>query len=671
RELHFMSFAFDGAHERWLTALGHGGSLLLRDDALWTPEQTYAAMQRHGVTVAAFPPVYLQQLAEHAERDGNPPPVRIYCFGGDAVPVAGFELAKRALKPRYIINGYGPTETVVTPLIWKAAMDTECGAAYAPIGSFVGERCGYVLDADLNPLPAGVAGELYLGGVGLARGYLQRPGLSAERFVANPFSRTGERLYRTGDLVRQREDGTFDYLGRIDNQVKVRGFRIELGEIEARLQDAGEVREAVVVARDAASGKQLLGYVVAEDGADASGLLERLRERLKRDLPEYMVPAHLALLPAMPLTPNGKIDRKALPDIDVTASEAYVAPRNELELALAGIWQEVLGIARIGVHDNFFELGGDSILSMQVVAKARALKKLGFSLKLRDLIQKPSIAALSGYDDSAAPPSPILALNAAVDGCPPLFCVHAGFGTVFDYEPLARRLNGRRSVLAIQARSLLDPNWRDVSLQRMAEDYVALIRQRQAEGPYHLLGWSLGGTLGMLMAAELERQGQQVAFLGLLDSYVPGTEAPAADDWREDLLDFLSVSAGLETRPPLAAGLEQRDNVSAAIAECLGVGQTGKGGLGCDELAQVFLVARQLKQLSGQLDSCSPIQVRPLCWWTRGRGEEVRALSRQLGGQPLAGRVAACGHFQIPHAQEVLDSLVEALEEIHGSLVYS
>ncbi|MFO5921791.1 thioesterase domain-containing protein, partial [Pseudomonas aeruginosa] len=203
------------------------------------------------------------------------------------------------------------------------------------------------------------------------------------------------------------------------------------------------------------------------------------------------------------------------------------------------------------------------------------------------------------------------------------------------------------------------------------EDYVALIRQRQAEGPYHLLGWSLGGTLGMLMAAELERQGQQVAFLGLLDSYVPGTEAPAADDWREDLLDFLSVSAGLETRPPLAAGLEQRDNVSAAIAECLGVGQTGKGGLGCDELAQVFLVARQLKQLSGQLDSCSPIQVRPLCWWTRGRGEEVRALSRQLGGQPLAGRVAACGHFQIPHAQEVLDSLVEALEEIHGSLVYS
>ncbi|MDF5981857.1 phosphopantetheine-binding protein [Pseudomonas aeruginosa] len=202
--------------------------------------------------------------------------------------------------------------------------------------------------------------------------------MSAERFVATRSAVPASVSIAPATWFVSARMAPSTTSGRIDNQVKVRGFRIELGEIEARLQDAGEVREAVVVARDAASGKQLLGYVVAEDGADASGLLERLRERLKRDLPEYMVPAHLALLPAMPLTPNGKIDRKALPDIDVTASEAYVAPRNELELALAGIWQEVLGIARIGVHDNFFELGGDSILSMQVVAKARALKKLGF-----------------------------------------------------------------------------------------------------------------------------------------------------------------------------------------------------------------------------------------------------------------------------------------------------
>ncbi|MBK1838037.1 amino acid adenylation domain-containing protein, partial [Azospirillum sp. YIM B02556] len=211
-ELHFMSFAFDGAHERWLTALTHGSRLLVRDDSLWTPEQTYEAMHRHGVTVAAFPPVYLQQLAEHArrelaERGTAPPPVRVYCFGGDAVGDAAFELAKAALRPEHIINGYGPTETVVTPLIWKAGREDRCGGAYAPIGLRVGDRSTHVLDGDLNPVPLGVAGELYLGGSGLARGYLNRPGLTAERFVADPFSADGGRLYRTGDLVRQRVDG--------------------------------------------------------------------------------------------------------------------------------------------------------------------------------------------------------------------------------------------------------------------------------------------------------------------------------------------------------------------------------------------------------------------------------------------------------------------------------
>ncbi len=397
RELHFMSFAFDGAHERWLTALGHGGSLLLRDDALWTPEQTYAAMQRHGVTVAAFPPVYLQQLAEHAERDGNPPPVRIYCFGGDAVPVAGFELAKRALKPRYIINGYGPTETVVTPLIWKAAMDTECGAAYAPIGSFVGERCGYVLDADLNPLPAGVAGELYLGGVGLARGYLQRPGLSAERFVANPFSRAGERLYRTGDLVRQREDGTFDYLGRIDNQVKVRGFRIELGEIEACLGEHPAVREALVIAVEGAAGAQLVAYLVPQAEALASATLEvqaalrnELKALLRDSLPEYMVPAHLLFLERLPLSPNGKVDRKALPAPDASLlQEAYVAPRSELECQVAAIWQEVLKLQRVGLDDHFFELGGHSLLAINVISRIQL--ELGMKLTPQLLFQFPTL----------------------------------------------------------------------------------------------------------------------------------------------------------------------------------------------------------------------------------------------------------------------------------------
>ncbi|HHH9036675.1 TPA: amino acid adenylation domain-containing protein, partial [Pseudomonas aeruginosa] len=268
-ELHFMSFAFDGSHEGWMHPLINGARVLIRDDSLWLPERTYAEMHRHGVTVGVFPPVYLQQLAEHAERDGNPPPVRVYCFGGDAVAQASYDLAWRALKPKYLFNGYGPTETVVTPLLWKARAGDACGAAYMPIGTLLGNRSGYILDGQLNLLPVGVAGELYLGGEGVARGYLERPALTAERFVPDPFGAPGSRLYRSGDLTRGRADGVVDYLGRVDHQVKIRGFRIELGEIEARLREHPAVREAVVVAQPGAVGQQLVGYVVAQAPAVA------------------------------------------------------------------------------------------------------------------------------------------------------------------------------------------------------------------------------------------------------------------------------------------------------------------------------------------------------------------------------------------------------------------
>ncbi|MFJ5254176.1 non-ribosomal peptide synthase/polyketide synthase [Pseudomonas sp. NPDC088414] len=674
-ELHFMSFAFDGAHERWLTTLTHGARLLIRDDSLWTAEQTCDALHQHGVTVAAFPPVYLQQLAEHAEQHGNPPPVRIYCFGGDAVPVASFELAKRALQPQYIINGYGPTETVVTPLIWKAAVDDQCGAAYAPIGSVVGERSGYVLDSDLNPLPAGIAGELYLGGA-LARGYLGRAGGTAERFVANPFSADGSRLYRTGDLVRQRADGTVDYLGRIDHQVKIRGFRIELGEIEARLKQQPGVRDAAVVAREGVSGKQLLGYVLATAETPADGLGERLREQLKASLPDYMVPAHLMVLERMPLTPNGKLDRKALPNPDAEQRLAYVEPRTELEKALAKIWQEVLKIERVGLTDNFFELGGDSILSLQVVARSRVLKAQGLSLKLRDLMQKPSIGELvASVQGTAEKASGLLAMNAEVKGVAPLFCLHAGFGTVFDYEPLARRLSGQRQLLAIQSRMLLDPTFNDTSLQEMASDYLAQIRQKQPQGPYHLLGWSLGGTLAMLIAAQLEQAGQQVKFVGLVDSFVPSAavDAGAVDDWQADLRDFLQV-----TLPDAAPGLsidgeETPHNLRALFQRAMSAerGASTYVALGAEELAQVFSVARRLKQLSLKLERCAPLTVNPTCWWTLGREAEALELAAQLGQPGMGGEWLDCGHFQIPRDETFLSEAEEMLGQIVESVVMS
>ncbi|MFJ2482033.1 amino acid adenylation domain-containing protein [Pseudomonas sp. NPDC087598] len=415
-ELHFMSFAFDGAHERWITPLTHGSSLLLRDDSLWTAEQTYRAMQRHGVTVVAFPPAYLQQLAEFAEIEGNPPKVRIYCFGGDAVPNDSFERVRRALAPQHIINGYGPTETVVTPLLWKADRDTLCGAAYAPIGQRVGERSTWVLSAELNPVPQGVAGELYLGGYGVARGYLDRPAMTAERFVPDPFGVPGARLYRSGDQVRLRADGVFDYQGRVDNQVKVRGFRIELGEIEARLMSLDSVREAVVLAQDGPNGAQLVGYVVAAQPVDASqhgAWREQIRASLKHSLPDYMVPAYLMVLEQIPLTPNGKVDRKGLPKPDASLmQQSYVAPVSELEQQTAQIWAEVLKLERVGMTDNFFELGGHSLLVTQVLSRVR--QTLQRDVPLKALFEHNTLGAFCAYlieAQKAAQQPPLSALG--------------------------------------------------------------------------------------------------------------------------------------------------------------------------------------------------------------------------------------------------------------------
>ncbi|WP_455827934.1 non-ribosomal peptide synthase/polyketide synthase [Pseudomonas kilonensis] len=398
-ELHFMSFAFDGSHEGWMHPLINGASVLIRDDSLWLPEYTYEQMHRHNVTMAVFPPVYLQQLAEHAERDGNPPKVRVYCFGGDAVAQASYDLAWRALKPTYLFNGYGPTETVVTPLLWKARKGDPCGAVYAPIGTLLGNRSGYVLDSQLNLQPIGVAGELYLGGEGVARGYLERPALTAERFVPDPFGKPGSRVYRSGDLTRGRPDGVVDYLGRVDHQVKIRGFRIELGEIEARLREQESVGETVVVAQEGPSGKQLVAYVVpldpllVEDAVAQSSCREALRRALKTRLPDYMVPTHLMFLDRMPLTPNGKLDRKGLPRPDVSQmQQVYVAPQSELEQKIAAIWSDVLRLPQVGLHDNFFELGGDSIISIQVVSRAR---QAGVRFTPKDLFQHQTVQSLA------------------------------------------------------------------------------------------------------------------------------------------------------------------------------------------------------------------------------------------------------------------------------------
>ncbi|MGH8465775.1 MAG: AMP-binding protein, partial [Pseudomonas sp.] len=337
---------------------------MIRDQELWSAEKTCQVIADEGVTISCLPPSYAQQLLDWVESQNLKLPVRSWTLGGEAFTRETYERLQKVLQPQRIINGYGPTETVVTPLIWEAFPGDSFEAAYAPIGNPVGPRSLYVLDAELNLLPIGVAGELYIGGeVGLARGYFQRPELTAERFLPDPFGTEGERMYRTGDLVRWREDGTLDYLGRVDHQVKIRGFRIELGEIESQLLALEGVQEAAVIARETPTGKQLVGYVVTRDNTDTNSL----RSELAKVLPDYMVPAQIIALEKLPLTPAGKLDRAALPE-PTWQSQSYEAPRTDNERILAAIWAEVLGVERVGRHDHFFELGGDSIVALQVVS---------------------------------------------------------------------------------------------------------------------------------------------------------------------------------------------------------------------------------------------------------------------------------------------------------------
>ncbi|HKN49043.1 MAG TPA: amino acid adenylation domain-containing protein, partial [Actinomycetota bacterium] len=326
--------------------------------------------------ISAVPSAFSQLLAE----GGVALRADHVVLAGEALSAPAVRAIRAALPQARIANIYGPTEATVYATAWYAQGSDPDGSP--PIGRPIANTRAYVLDADLRPVPAGVPGELYLAG-GLARGYLKRPGLTAERFVANPNGAPGSRMYRTGDLVRWRADGVIDYLGRSDDQVKIRGFRIELGEIEARLREHPDVGEAVVVAREEDSGhRRLVAYLVAPPGSAEAPPTRRLEGRLgttdlraflAQALPDYMVPSAFVTLDALPLNPNGKLDRTALPAPDFAAAAApgSLGPRTDAEAVLAEIWAGVLGIERVGVEDNFFELGGDSILSIQVVSRAR------------------------------------------------------------------------------------------------------------------------------------------------------------------------------------------------------------------------------------------------------------------------------------------------------------
>ena len=385
-ELQFASISFDGAVERWTVPLAFGTRVVIRDQQLWSAEQCCEVLKNEGVTVACFPPSYMGPLLDWIEQEKPTLKVRSWTLGGEAFTRETFERMQHVLKPKRILNGYGPTETVVTPMLWAAYEGDSLTSAYAPIGTAVGPRKLYVLDQDLNRVPVGVAGELYIGNeVGLARGYHQRPDLTAERFLPDPFGSPGERMYRTGDLVKYRDDGVMEYLGRVDQQVKIRGFRIELGEIESQLLGHEQIREAAVVAQPSPVGDRLVGYVVPRGPI----ITEDILAALAGSLPDYMVPSQLIALEALPLTPAGKVDRKALPAPQWQTASEGDAPQTDNEQTLATIWQQLLGRETVSRDDNFFALGGDSILALQVVSRAR---QQGLALTPKELFEQPVLS---------------------------------------------------------------------------------------------------------------------------------------------------------------------------------------------------------------------------------------------------------------------------------------
>nr|WP_279635659.1 non-ribosomal peptide synthetase [Corallococcus carmarthensis] len=514
------SLNFDLSVFELFAPLSSGGAVVVARNALHLAELPTAS---HVTLVNTVPSAMAQLLRLNAV----PPGVRVINLAGEALPETLAKQVYAVPTVQKLFNLYGPSEDTTYSTASLVGRDE-----VPLIGRPLPATRAYVLDASLQPVPVGVAGELYLAGEGQARGYLLRPELTAERFVPEPYGPPGGRMYRTGDRVRYRIDGRLEYLGRIDFQVKVRGFRIELGEIEAALRRIPGLKDAVVVAKGEAADKRLVAYVTAREGHSLDS--ESLKAHLRQQLPEYMVPSALMVLDALPLNANGKVDRKALPEPDAHTIEAkdFVAPRDALEMQLARIWEDVLGVRSVGVRSSFFELGGHSLLAVRMVAAVR--ERLGKTIPLSVLFQQPTVEQLAQVlrDDSQAW-TPLVPLERGEAGHRPFFLVHPGGGNVLAYSELARRLGPSLPVYGLQSRGL-DGRPVAESIEEMADLYIEAIRTVQPHGPYQLGGWSLGGLVAYEMAQRLREAGEAVDLLALIDTHVPGLTKPSQDASRFD-----------------------------------------------------------------------------------------------------------------------------------------
>ena len=524
----FHSIAFDfSVWEIW-GALFYGGRLVIVP--YWTsrdPQSFYDLLCSENVTVLNQTPSAFRQLIQ-VEQSHNTQAqlnLRLVIFGGEALDLQSLKpwFEQYGDKTPQLVNMYGITETTVH-VTYRPLTINDLNSNGSAIGCPIPDLQMYILDENLQPVPIGVTGQMYVAGAGVTRGYLNREQLNNERFIPNPFNHKQEsRLYKTGDLARYLPNGDIEYKGRIDNQVKIRGFRIELGEIEAVLGQHPAVRETVVVARkDQADQKCLVAYIVSEQEQELTS--SQLRQFLKQKLPNYMIPSGFAFLEKLPLTPNGKVNRHALPELDTSnrpQEAGFVSPRNSLELQLSQIWSDLLNVHPVGVNDNFFDLGGHSLLAVDLMARIK--QQFGTNLPLITLFTEPTIENQGSLLVNATENqsySPLVAIN-KVGNLPPFFCVHPVGGNVLCYAQLARYLGNNQPFYGLQSPGLFGESEPLTRIEDMATCYIEALQTIQPVGPYYLGGWSLGGIIAWEMAQQLSAAGEDVALLALIDSYSP------------------------------------------------------------------------------------------------------------------------------------------------------
>lgn len=566
RVLQFAALSWDTSVEEIFPALAHGATLVLRSPAMLASAAAFVEhCQAQRVTVLVLATALWHELVASVDASGwarLAETVRLVNFGGErALPDRVSAWQRLAPAHVRLVNTYGASEaTAVSTLAELNGFDA--GAGEVPVGRPVANVQAYVLDDHQRLVPPGAPGELYLGGLGVARGYHNQPALTASRFLPNPFDPTpGARLYRTGDVARLRADGQLEVRGRADRQVKVRGYRLEPGEIEAALRAHPDLKDAAVVALNDGDTNTLLAYVVARD-AESELSQAALRAWVLARLPAYMVPAAFVTLPALPLSPNGKLDLAALPRAPqaVPGESIGQPPRDVVEQQVAALWQEVLQLPAVGLHDDFFALGGHSLLAIRLFSRVESA--FGRRLPLSLLFDSPTVAHMADLLRQPAPVAdwPVLVPIQPKGTRPPFFCVHDVGGSIVKFAELGRLMGSDQPFYALEAQGFDGKTAPHATITEMAAHYLAAMRQVQPRGPYYVGGYCYGAVVAYEMARQLRAQGDAADLVAVIEGYAPTRHLPAPRWWTPGRLKLYAqnlpgwINDHLELGPAYAWG---------------------------------------------------------------------------------------------------------------------